>query len=105
MCLYLHRVGQLLATTLPTSKQYNENTISLYHDETTPLQEELPTEHAQEEDGLHDNKNVEGSTEHAQFVHPYGNKDKRRRDIMLRNMLLDVLFSLLTNDQLQLNTQ
>ena len=105
----LFRVGQLLVTTLPTAKHINENDISLYDgsDSTHSLNEEEgdgTTEHAQDED-CHDNQNVMDSTEHAQFTSNHDNPDSQRRAIMLRNMLLDVIHSLLMNVQLELNTQ
>ena len=85
----MYRVGQLLATTLPNSHQSLENTILLYHHQNPIDQEDaenIPTEHAQE-DGSH------------------SDVDKQRRAVFLRNMLLDVVLSLLTTDTLVLNTQ
>ena len=82
----LHRVGQLLASTLSTSTQSDENTISLYQQDAAQEDEgEPPAEHA----------HLDGSRD----------EDKQRRAIVLRNMLLDVLLSLLTTDTLVLNVQ
>lgn len=82
-------MGQLLATTLPGSRRSLENTILLYDHQNPDDQEDaenISTEHAQE-DGFH------------------SDVDKQRRAIFLRNMLLDVILSLLTTDTLVLNTQ
>ena len=84
--LMSHRVGQLLVSTLPTGHQADENTISLYQQYPTHEDEgENPTHHAHL-DSSHD-------------------EDKQRRAIVLRNMLLDVILSLLTTNTLVLNTQ
>jgi len=84
--LMSHRVGQLLVSTLPTDHQADENTISLYQQDPTHEDEgENPTHHAHL-DSSHDD-------------------DKQRRAIILRNMLLDVILSLLTTDTLVLNIQ
>ena len=86
LSLLLHRVGQLLASTLSTSNQSDENTISLYQQDTAHEDEgEPPAEYA----------HLDGSRD----------EDKQRRAIVLRNMLLDVLLSLLTTDTLVLNIQ
>ena len=82
-------MGQLLATTLPGSRQSLENTILLYDHQNPDGQEgaeDIPTEDAQEYDS-------------------HSDVDKQRRAIFLRNMLLDVILSLLTTDTLVLNTQ
>ncbi len=77
-------MGQLLATTLPSNEKVNENTIYLYEDD---------------EGSTHS----EGS-EHAQFGRFRGDEGKQQRAIVLRNILLDVLISLLTRD-LEVNHQ
>ena len=83
---FLHipcRVGQLLATTLPSNQTINENSIYLYQED-------------------------EGSSEKvfkgAQFGRFHGDEGKHQRAIVLRNLLLDVFVSLLTRD-MELNSQ
>ena len=88
LSLLCRRVGQLLASTLSTSTQSDENTISLYQQDTA---------HEDEDEG-------EPPTEYAHLDGPR-DEDKQRRAIVLRNMLLDVLLSLLTTDTLVLNVQ
>ena len=83
----LSRVGQLLATTRPSNQSTNENTIYLYEDD---------------EGSTHSSE--ETSTEHARFGRFRGDEGKQQRAIVLRNILLDVLVSLLTRD-LELNNQ
>ena len=75
----------MLATTLPSNENMNENTIYLYEDD---------------EGSTHSS----GSAEHAQFGRIRGDEGKQQRAIVLRNILLDVLISLLTRD-LDLNHQ
>ena len=78
-------MGQLLASTLSTGNQSDEN-ISLYQQDTAHEDErETPAEYA----------HLDGPRDEA----------KQWRAIVLRNMLLDVLLSLLTTDTLVLNVQ
>ena len=83
---FLHRLGQLLATTLPSNRSINENIIDLYEDDEGSTQ------------------SGEEATERAQFGRFRGDEGKQQRAIVLRNILLDVLISLLMRD-LDLNTQ
>ena len=86
LSLLLHKVGQLLASTLSTSNQSDENTISLYQQDTAHEdQGETPAEYTR----------LDGSRD----------EDKQQRAIVLHNMLLDVLLSLLTTDTLVLSVQ
>lgn len=76
-------------TTLPGNQFPFENTILLYNHQNPDGEkdaEHIPTKSAQE-DSCH------------------SNVDKWQRDIFVRNMLLDVILSLLTMDTLVLNTQ
>lgn len=82
--MFPYRVGQLLATTLPSNQKVNENTISLYEDD----------KGSTHSDG----------SEAAQFGRFRGDEGKQQRAIVLRNILLDVLISLLTRD-LEVNHQ
>ena len=77
-------MGQLLASTLPTSRQSGENNISLYQQD--PAHEDEVKNPAAQLDGSHGD-------------------NKQRRAIVLRNMLLDVILSLLTTNTLVLNIQ
>ncbi len=86
-----HRVGQLLATTLPQSsdKLTSENTISLY--DHPSVSGEPAKDGDDEASAQEDQDSVE--------------KSSHQRDIVLRNMLLDVVLSLLTTRGLDINTQ
>ena len=71
-------MGQLLASTLLTNNQSDENTIS--QDPAHEDEGETPSEHA----------HLDSSRD----------EDQQRRAIVLRKLLLDVLLSLLTTDTL-----
>ena len=81
----LSRIGQLLATTLPSNRECNENSINLYEEGEDPARDE--------------------GTDHARFGRFHGDEGRQRRAIVLRNVLLDVLLSLLANQQLEINTK
>ncbi len=82
-----YRVGQILATTLPSNKHSDENTIDLYEEDTDSAHLEVPTEH-------------------DRFGRFHGNEGKQRRAIVLRNILLDVILSLLsTENNMDLNSR
>lgn len=87
------RVGQLLATTLPQSSEKlvtePENIISLYDNATTSG--DLPK----------DLSSADESSQVDQFI----GEDSHQRDIVLRNMLLDVILSILTTSNLDVNTK
>ena len=91
MCiLTMHRLGQLLATTLPSNNTLNENSIDIYHDD-----ESHPVARAE----------VQSPSQQTQFGRFRGDENKQRRAIVLRNVLLDVLISLLTGNVDDLNKQ
>lgn len=81
------RLGQLLATTLPSNHTVNENSIDLYDDDEASAS----------------SKDTD-STNHSQFGRFRGVEGKQQRAIVLRNILLDVLISLLTRN-MELNSQ
>lgn len=81
------RLGQLLATTLPSNRTINENTIYLYDNDEDPA-----------------HSTDRSPTERAQFGRFCGDEGKQRRAIVLRNILLDILISLLTRN-LEVNSQ
>ena len=83
----MHRIGQLLATTLPSNQLVNENTINLYQDVDDSTHSDTP------------------STEHAQYGRFSGTEGKQRRAIVLRNIVLEVILSLLEKEPLELNTK
>ena len=76
-------MGQLLVTTLPSS-QFLENTIFLYN---------------------HQDPDDEKDVQHIPTKSAQENVDKQQQTIFLRNILLDVMLSLLTMDTNVLNTQ
>ena len=76
-----------MATTLPSNNLSDENTINLYEEDTESAHLEAP------------------STEHARFGRFHGNEGKQRRAIVLRNILLEVILSLLSNERLDLNSR
>ena len=84
------RVGQLLATTLPTNETINENIINLYHDDESPTPSNPTGE--------------EFPAAKARFGRFRDDEGKQRRAVVLRNILLDVLLSLLSRN-LELNHQ
>ncbi len=98
-CLLYSRVGQLLATTLPHAPQpserpISENTVCLYGN---PAVEGDPSEDV---DGFHG----EGDSPESP-LEDQGFDAHHRRDIVLRNMMLDVILSLLKTSSLDMNTQ
>ena len=78
-----HRIGQLLVTTLSEIDGSSENDIDIYSNTSPPL---LPSEHAQYDD-----------------IH--SNEVNKRRNIVLRNMMLDMILSLLCSNHMELNTK
>ena len=77
------RIGQLLVTTLSEIDGSSENAIDIYSNTSPP---QPPSEHAQYDD-----------------IH--SNEVTRRRNIVLRNMMLDMILSLLCSDRMELNTK
>ncbi len=80
-------MGQILVTTLPSNNLSDENTINLYEEDTDSAHLEVP------------------STEHARFGRFHGNEGKQRRAIVLRNILLEVILSLLSKENMDLNAR
>jgi hypothetical protein len=82
------RIGQLLATTLPSNRVTNENSINLYDEESLALS----SEHEEvDTDLIMDNPQ-------EKFGRFSGTEGKQRRAIILRNILLEVVLSLLVQE-------
>ena len=82
-----NRIGQLLATTLPSNHAINENSINLYDEESLALS----SEHKDVDADIMDNAQ-------EKFGRFCGTEGKQRRAIILRNILLEVVLSLLVQD-------
>ena len=82
------RIGQLLATTLPSNRVTNENSINLYDEESLALSSE------------HEEADPDLIMDNAQekFGRFSGTEGKQRRAIILRNILLEVVLSLLVQE-------
>ena len=82
------RIGQLLATTLPSNQAINESSINLYDEESLALSNE------------HDNSVTDlANFAEKKFGRFSGTEGKQRRAIVLRNILLDVVLSLIIQDE------
>ena len=87
LSLLQFRIGQLLATTLPSNRAINENSIDLYDAESFAHS----SEHDEVDTNLMDNAQ-------EQFGRFSGTEGKQRRAIVLRNILLEVILSLLVQE-------
>ena len=79
------RIGQLLATTLPSNRATNENSINLYDEESLA--------HSSEHEEVDTDLLMDNAQE--KFGRFSGTEGKQRRAIILRNILLEVVLSLI----------
>ena len=96
---FLLRVGQLLVTTLSHRDKGDENSIDIYTDSPSrpPSLSSLPESSPRDERGGGERGPEEGEVEEV--------RERRRRDVVLRNMMLDMLLSLLSSSHMNLNSR
>ena len=94
-------MGQLLVTTLSHRDKGDENSIDIYTDSPSrpPSLSSLPESSPRDERGGGGGERgpEEGEVEEV--------RERRRRDIVLRNMMLDMLLSLLSSSHMNLNSR
>ena len=99
----LCRVGQLMVTTLSHRDKGDENEIDIYSN--SPSRPSSLSSLPETEAGGGGGREKEEKDKEKEKEEGEGVNERRRRDIVLRNMMLDMILSLLSSSHMELNSR